>query len=59
MTRAKFIGITKCAAQKKLDAAMAVRLGRAVPHWTPHDLRRTVNTGMAGLGIAHTSPTGC
>nr|WP_330163176.1 hypothetical protein [Yersinia frederiksenii] len=22
----------------------------AIPHWTPHDLRRTVRTGLARLG---------
>jgi integrase len=28
------------------------RLGMTTDHWTLHDLRRTVTTGMAGLGIA-------
>lgn len=34
--------------------AKAVRLKLQVvnTHWTPHDIRRTVATGMAGLGIA-------
>jgi integrase len=38
--------------QKTLDAAMADRLGRDFRDWTPHDLRRTAASGMAGLGIA-------
>jgi hypothetical protein len=26
--------------------------GRAVPHWTLHDLRRTMRTGLGRLGVA-------
>jgi integrase len=37
--------------QKRLQAAMAARLGREVEPWTPHDLRRSAATGMAGLGV--------
>jgi integrase len=37
-------------------AAMHVRIvqaeGKTLPHWTLHDLRRTVRTGMGKLGIA-------
>jgi integrase len=25
-----------------------------IPHWTPHDLRRTARTGMARLGVPET-----
>jgi integrase len=40
-------------AQKKLEDAMAARLGkRGHQGWTPHDLRRTAASGMAGLGVA-------
>ena len=37
-------------AQPKLDARIAATHGR-LPRWTPHDLRRTVATRMAELGV--------
>jgi integrase len=37
--------------KKVLDAAIAKTLGKALPHWTIHDLRRSVATGMADIGI--------
>jgi integrase len=38
-------------AKAKLDARIVEQAGKPLPHWTPHDLRRTVATGMADLGI--------
>jgi integrase len=38
------------AAKKKLDARIEEG-GKPMPHWTPHDLRRTVATRMAELGV--------
>ena len=35
----------------RLDAAITEKLGRALPPWTLHDLRRTAATGMADIGI--------
>jgi integrase len=38
--------------KKKLDAAIAEGESRKpLPHWTVHDIRRTVATGMADIGI--------
>jgi integrase len=37
------------AAKEALDARIAA--DRPLPHWTTHDIRRTVATGMAELGI--------
>ncbi len=34
-----------------LRARLAGAAGRALPHWTLHDLRRTVRTGMSKLGV--------
>lgn len=34
-----------------LDACIAERAGRPLPHWTPHDLRRSFATHAGGLGI--------
>ena len=34
-----------------LHARIATAEGRALPHWTLHDLRRTVRTGMSKLGV--------
>ena len=34
-----------------LHGRIAAAEGRALPHWTLHDLRRTVRTGMSKLGI--------
>jgi integrase len=44
-----FSGWTK--AKVRLDARIAESTGKPLPHWTPHDLRRTCATGMAGLGV--------
>jgi integrase len=35
-----------------LHGRIAAVEGRALPHWTLHDLRRTVRTGMSKLGVA-------
>lgn len=34
-----------------LHARITTAEGRALPHWTLHDLRRTVRTGMSKLGV--------
>jgi integrase len=39
-------------AKVRLDARMMAAAGREVTPWTLHDLRRTVTTGLARLGIA-------
>jgi len=40
-------------AKQRLDAHMTkLNGGRAIPHWTLHDLRRTCRTGLSRLGIA-------
>lgn len=40
-------------AKRYLDARMtALNGGKAIPHWTLHDLRRTFRTGLSRLGIA-------
>jgi integrase len=38
------------AAKRKLDARLAAT-GARVPHWTLHDLRRTMRTGLGRLGV--------
>jgi integrase len=38
-------------AKRKLDARIAVA-GARLPHWTVHDLRRTMRTGLGRLGVA-------
>jgi integrase len=38
-------------AKPRLDARVAEAHGKPLPHWTPHDLRRTVATRMAELGV--------
>lgn len=38
-------------AKKRIDAALAAALGYAPAPWTFHDIRRTVRTGLAALGI--------
>jgi integrase len=38
-------------AKPRLDARIAKANGKPLPHWTPHDLRRTVATRMADLGV--------
>jgi integrase len=37
--------------KQRLDEELTAAAGRPWPHWTPHDLRRTVATGMATIGI--------
>jgi len=40
-------------AKRYLDARMTkLNSGKAIPHWTLHDLRRTLRTGLSRLGIA-------
>ncbi|WP_249780442.1 integrase arm-type DNA-binding domain-containing protein [Bradyrhizobium sp. dw_411] len=34
-----------------IDGRIAAAEGRALPHWTLHDLRRTVRTGMSKIGV--------
>ena len=36
--------------KERLDRALEEKLGKPLPHWTIHDLRRTVATRMADLG---------
>src|SRR5262249_49663384 len=38
--------------KQKLDAAIKVATGKALEAWTTHDIRRSVVTGMAEIGIA-------
>jgi integrase len=38
--------------KERLDKALADKLGKPLPHWTIHDLRRTAATRMADLGEA-------
>jgi integrase len=38
-------------AKRRFDAAIMAATGEAIPHWTFHDIRRTVASGMARLGI--------
>jgi integrase len=38
--------------KQKLDAAITAATGKALPHWTTHDVRRSVVTHMAEIGIA-------
>ena len=38
-------------AMARIRAALESELGRHLPHWTLHDLRRTVATHMARLGV--------
>ena len=50
MTRTNpFSGWGKC--KDTLDEAIAKNTGKPLPHWTPHDLRRTAATVMAEIGI--------
>ena len=44
-----FSGWGKCKA--RLDAKIAENVGNPLPHWTTHDLRRTLATGLQRLGI--------
>lgn len=38
-------------AMKRIREALEKELGRDVPHWTLHDLRRTMATGLQRLGV--------
>jgi integrase len=44
-----FSGWSKC--KDALDQRIAETTGRSLPHWTPHDLRRSFATHAAGIGI--------
>jgi integrase len=44
-----FVGWHK--AKKRLDERIAHKLGAPLPHWTIHDLRRTLATGLQRLGV--------
>lgn len=37
--------------KEDLDKRIAKKVGRELPHWTPHDLRRSFATHASGLGI--------
>src|SRR5262249_19280198 len=39
------------AAKLQLDARIAITTGKALPHWTLHDLRRSMRTGLGKLGV--------
>jgi integrase len=50
MTRTNpFSGWGKC--KDALDEAITKTTGKPLPHWTPHDLRRTAATVMAEIGV--------
>lgn len=38
-------------AMKRIRSELEVRVGQPVPHWTLHDLRRTMATGLQRLGV--------
>jgi integrase len=38
-------------AVRRIRAALEIEMGTPVPHWTLHDLRRTVATGLQRLGV--------
>jgi integrase len=44
-----FSGWTK--SREALDSRIAKKLGKTLPHWTPHDLRRSFATHASGIGI--------
>jgi integrase len=44
-----FAGWGKC--RERLNERIIKATGKALPHWTPHDLRRTAATMMAELGV--------
>jgi integrase len=44
-----FAGWGKC--RERLNERITKATGKALPHWTPHDLRRTAATMMAELGV--------
>ena len=39
------------AAKLLLDARIAITTGNALPHWTLHDLRRSMRSGLGKLGV--------
>jgi integrase len=43
-------GVDFWEAKKRLDAHIAGALGKSLPAWRTHDLRRTFATGLAGMG---------
>jgi hypothetical protein len=45
-----FSGWSRC--KERLDERIAKELGAPLDHWTPHDLRRTMDTVMNGEGSA-------
>jgi integrase len=44
-----FAGWGKC--RERLNERITKATGKTLPHWTPHDLRRTAATMMAELGV--------
>jgi integrase len=38
--------------KQRLDTRIAEATGKPIEHWVPHDIRRTVATGMADLGTS-------
>src|SRR5262245_33805125 len=44
-----FAGWGKC--RERLNERITKATGKALPHWTPHDLRRTAATMMAEIGV--------
>jgi integrase len=44
-----FAGWGKC--RERLNERITLATGKALPHWTPHDLRRTAATMMAEIGV--------
>ena len=39
------------AAKLLLDARIAITTGKALPHWTLHDLRRSMRSGLGKIGV--------
>jgi hypothetical protein len=39
------------AAKLYLDARIVITTGKALPHWTLHDLRRSMRSGLGKLGV--------
>jgi integrase len=44
-----FLGWSRC--KERLDARVARDVGAPLPHWTVHDIRRSVATGLGALGV--------
>jgi len=49
VSRKEFSGWAKC--KRQLDEAVSETVGKPLPHWTVHDLRRSFTTHAAGIGI--------